>query len=120
MIPSEFPELPWQKVGMDLFEWKKISYLLIVDYYSRYIEIAKLTNVTAEEVIRRTKSIFTRPGMFSQTTVHSLLQTCSQILLNTISSSILLVVHTTLEVMAVQSVLSEQLRIYSRRKMILI
>ena len=63
MIPSEFPELPWQKVGMDLFEWKKISYLLIVDYYSRYIEIAKLTNVTAEEVIRHTKSIFTRHGI---------------------------------------------------------
>ena len=23
MISSPFPELPWQKVGMDLFDWKK-------------------------------------------------------------------------------------------------
>ena len=23
IIPSRFPELPWQKVGMDLFEWRK-------------------------------------------------------------------------------------------------
>lgn len=61
--PSAFPELPWQKVGMDLFEWKKMSYLLIVDYYSRYIEIAKLTKLTAEEVIRHTKSIFARHGI---------------------------------------------------------
>ena len=39
---SAFPELPWQKVGMDLFEWQILAYLIIVDYYSRFIEIAKL------------------------------------------------------------------------------
>ena len=27
MIPNPFPELLWQKVGMDLFEWKKLVYL---------------------------------------------------------------------------------------------
>ena len=32
LIPSELPELPWQKVGTDLFEWKNCNYLLIVDY----------------------------------------------------------------------------------------
>ena len=40
MISSPFPELPWQKSGMDLFEFKKVTYLLMVDYYSRYIEIS--------------------------------------------------------------------------------
>ena len=34
MITSPFPELMWQKIGMDLFEWKKLAYLIIVDYYS--------------------------------------------------------------------------------------
>ena len=48
------PELPWQKVGSDLFEWNKSTYLLIVDYYSRYIELAKLRNTTADEVILHT------------------------------------------------------------------
>lgn len=42
LIPSPLPELPWQKVATDLFEWKQHTYLLIVDYYSRYIEIARL------------------------------------------------------------------------------
>ena len=42
MIPCTFPELPWQKVGTNLFEWKKIAYLTIMDYCSRFIEIAKL------------------------------------------------------------------------------
>ena len=50
LITSVLPELPWQKVATDLFEWKNKNYLLIVDYYSRYIEIALLKQTTAEEV----------------------------------------------------------------------
>ena len=47
LIPSELPELPWQKVGTDLFEWKNCNYLLIVDYYSRFIEVALLIKSSA-------------------------------------------------------------------------
>jgi hypothetical protein len=36
------PDLPWQKVGIDLFMWKGANYVLIVD-----IEIARLSNLTA-------------------------------------------------------------------------
>jgi transposase InsO family protein len=63
MIPSAFPSLPWQKVGMDLFEFQKTTYLLVVDYYSRFIEIAKLSRLTTEEVVLHCKSIFARHGI---------------------------------------------------------
>ncbi len=63
LIPSKLPELPWQKVGSDLFEWKKSTYLLIVDYFSRRIEIARLNKLTSEEVIVHTRSIFARHGI---------------------------------------------------------
>ena len=59
--PSPLPDLPFQKVGTDLFDWDKKIYLLIVDYYS--LEIAKLTGTTAVEVINHTKSIFARHGI---------------------------------------------------------
>ena len=62
-IPPTFPELTWQKVGMDLFAWKKLVYLIIVDYYSRFIEIAKLDRATAEAVLQRCKDIFSRHGI---------------------------------------------------------
>ena len=39
LISSEFLELPWQKLGTDLFTWKGFNYLLVIDYYSRDIEI---------------------------------------------------------------------------------
>ena len=66
LIPTELPQLPWQKVAMDLFDWKKRTYLLIVDYYSRFIEVARLEQLTSEEVIRHCKSIFARHGIPEQ------------------------------------------------------
>ena len=58
LIPSKLPLLPWQKVATDLFEWNQKMYLLVVDYYSRYIEVAHLVQATASEVVKYTKSIF--------------------------------------------------------------
>ena len=63
MIASELPSCPWQKVGTDLFMWKQKTYLLVVDYYSRFIEIARLSSLTSDEVITHLKSIFARHGI---------------------------------------------------------
>ena len=40
MIPHEIPECPWQKLGSDLYEYKGKTYLLVVDYYSKYIDMS--------------------------------------------------------------------------------
>ena len=61
--PSALPDLPFQKVATDLFEWNNKTYLLVVDYFSLFIEIAKLTGSTAADVINCTKSIFARHGV---------------------------------------------------------
>ena len=60
---STLPDLPFQKVGTDLFMWKGKNYLLVIDYFSRFIEIAKLTGTTAMDIINQTKSIFARHGI---------------------------------------------------------
>ena len=46
MIQSAKPDRPWQVLGSDLFDWKGHKYLLLVDYLSRYPEIAKLDSGT--------------------------------------------------------------------------
>ena len=63
VIPTEFPSLPWDKVATDLFVWKRNNYLLVVDYLSRYIEIAHLPKETSAEVIQQPKIIFACHGI---------------------------------------------------------
>jgi transposase InsO family protein len=63
LTTSTLPEYPFQKVGTDLFEYKGKHYLVLIDYYSRYIEVAKLGKTTAEGVIGELKAIFGRWGI---------------------------------------------------------
>lgn len=63
MIPTQLPDYPWQKVGIDLFHFKGANYLLVVDYFSRYPEIVKLTNTTSQNIIDALKNIFSRYGI---------------------------------------------------------
>ena len=63
MAVGEIPSRPWEFVSTDLFTFHGDDYLLIVDSYSRFIEIAKLTNTSSNTVIQHTKSIFARHGI---------------------------------------------------------
>ena len=63
IIPSESRLRPWQKVATDMFFYKGHTYLLVVDYYSSYVEIAKLETVASSDVIIHLKSIFARHGI---------------------------------------------------------
>ena len=62
-MPCVLPKRPWQKVGADLFEWQGTSFLIVVDYFSHYIEMPKLPSTTSAAVITHLKSIFTRHGI---------------------------------------------------------
>ena len=66
MLPTPLPEYPWQRVASDLFELNKKTYILVADYFSRYVEVQTLTSTTSASVIRVLKSIFVR---------HSILET---------------------------------------------
>ena len=61
--PSEPPKYAFQRVGTDLFHHDNHEYLVLVDYYSRYIEIALLSNQTSKQVIAKLKTIFARHGI---------------------------------------------------------
>ncbi|KAJ8049300.1 hypothetical protein HOLleu_01984 [Holothuria leucospilota] len=40
MIPHEIPDRPWVKTATDLFQFQGKNYLLVVDYYFKYTELA--------------------------------------------------------------------------------
>ena len=62
--PHEIQPIPWYKVGTDIFEFNKQTYLLVVDYWSKFIEIELLSSgYSSQFVIKKLKSIFARHGI---------------------------------------------------------
>ena len=59
-MPHDIPDGPWQNVLTDLFQWNDRNYVLVMDYYSRYFEVAQLHNTKATTVINQRKSMFAR------------------------------------------------------------
>ena len=44
MQSHEIPDRPWSRVATDLFSLKSKDYIVLVDYYSDYIEVSPLTD----------------------------------------------------------------------------
>ena len=63
LLPSEFPKRPWERLAMDLFEFDGQTFLLVVDYYSRWIEVKHMPTQTSKRVIRRLKAIMSIHGI---------------------------------------------------------
>lgn len=63
LIPIQIPSLPWEKVGSDIFEYRKQYFLIVVDYFSNFIEVTKLKNLTSSVLIESVKAIFSRHGI---------------------------------------------------------
>jgi hypothetical protein len=61
--PHEIPDLPWQIVGTDIFQFQGQQYLLVTDFYSKYFEVELLRQSTASCVINNLKKIFARFGI---------------------------------------------------------
>ena len=69
LLPHEVPQRPWQKLGTDIFELNSNSYLVIVDYYSKYTELCLLKDKTAGSVIT---CMFSRHGIPDQVVVDNM------------------------------------------------
>ena len=64
MMIHPIPSLPWSKVGTDLFELDNRHFLILVDYYSNFIEVAELERDTrAKTVITKIKECIARYGI---------------------------------------------------------
>ena len=64
MTIHPLPSLPWNKVGVDLFDFEGAHYLLCVDYYSNFIEVAPLNKDTRScAVIKHLKINIARYGI---------------------------------------------------------
>ena len=63
LMAASFPSRPWERVGTDLFELNGKVYIVIVDYYSRWVEFRKLISLTSEHTIDVLKEVFSIHGI---------------------------------------------------------
>ena len=66
MLPHMIPERPWSQVGADLFQFNSQNYLILVDYYSNFIELNLLNTTTSQQVVTHLKSQFARHGILDR------------------------------------------------------
>ena len=63
LLQPALPRHPWEKVAADLFQLKGKSYLVVVDDYSKYVEVQTLSSTTSANVVASLKAIFSRHGI---------------------------------------------------------
>ena len=84
LIQHQIPDQPWVKVGTDLFTIYNRDYLIVVDYHSKFIEVAHFPKPTdSPAIVRAMKKIFSRHLLptkepFKATTDYDDLQTLSK------------------------------------------
>ena len=59
---SDMPPHAWHTLGTDLFYWNKIDYLVIRDYFSKYLIVRRLPNSSTHAVIKELGLVFTELG----------------------------------------------------------
>ena len=60
LMPSPVSNLPWAMAASDIFAFEGHHYLVLVDYYSKYIEVTKLNYLTSQDTIEALKEHFSR------------------------------------------------------------
>ncbi|KAE8739486.1 hypothetical protein FOCC_FOCC015016 [Frankliniella occidentalis] len=58
LLQHEIPDLPWAKLGADLLSFGGKKYLIVMDYFSKWLEIIPVKSLSAAAVIEALKSIF--------------------------------------------------------------
>lgn len=63
MLAHKIPNKAFEKIGCDICEFKGKNYLVLIDYYSKWIECKQMKNKTSREVISIWIDIFSHFGI---------------------------------------------------------
>ncbi|PFX12279.1 Uncharacterized protein K02A2.6 [Stylophora pistillata] len=63
LLPSSVPDLPWEMAASDIFTFEGEHYLLLVDYYIKFIEVTRLKDLTSQVTIGVLKEHFSQHGI---------------------------------------------------------
>ena len=59
----KIPDRPWSRLAADMFTLRTKNYIVLVDYYSDFVEVSPLKEITASAIIKFMKVQFSRHGI---------------------------------------------------------
>lgn len=63
MLSHDIPNLPFEQIGLDIMTCNNKDFLVVIDYFSKWIEIHRLKNKHCSEIISKLKMIFSNFGI---------------------------------------------------------
>jgi len=63
MLAHDIPNIPFYRIAIDIAELRGYNYLIVIDYYSRWIEIMKLKAKTSDTVIDLLMDLISKFGI---------------------------------------------------------
>ena len=66
LLTYNVPQKPWHTLVSNIFFWNNANYLLVVDSYSKFPVVKKLTSIQSSAVIAHLKSVFEEHGISSK------------------------------------------------------
>lgn len=63
LLDRDLPVRPWEKLVVDFFHCQGSTFILVVDYFSKYVEVKRMETTTASSVIMVLKDIFAHFGI---------------------------------------------------------
>ena len=63
IMQPNLPTRPWEKLGNDIFEFNGKKYLMVVNYYSQFLVIRLLNDMTSHTVCNQFTSILAEYGL---------------------------------------------------------
>ena len=58
----DVPHHPWHTLRLDLFYWKKQNFLVIVDYFPKFLVVRRIPNSTTGALIKKLGIVFSEYG----------------------------------------------------------
>ena len=62
-IPFDIPIVSWKSIATDLFTFQDITYMVVVDLFSRFLVVRQLHGESTKMVLNALKNIFSNFGM---------------------------------------------------------
>lgn len=63
IVPWPWPKGPWERIHLDYFELKRKNYLVVIDAFSKWLEVFEMSNISSSTTIKVLRNLFARFGL---------------------------------------------------------